>query len=173
MQHHDILTQVALINAGNILPSQILGLLNNYKAKKRWEEHASLMLHSFIEQSSLSRANFVGYTWEKTSTSQDLFSCSLYWKKSLIYSHPIAGIHQSKTGKEQHGEFKNTTKILNIRWKIKISTEIWAYMKIVVPVRKRRTNTATEVENVSEYVMKSIRWLHVMLDFFYVKYNFY
>jgi hypothetical protein len=43
MQHYDILTQVALINAGNILPSQILGLLNNYKAKKRWEEHASLI----------------------------------------------------------------------------------------------------------------------------------
>ena len=158
MQHHDILTQVALINAGNILPSQILGLLNNYKAKKRWEEHASLMLHSFIEQSSLSRANIVGYTREKKSTNQDLFSCSLYWKKSLIYSHPIAGIHQSKTGKEQHGEFKNTTKILNIRWKIKISTEIWAYMKIVVPVRKRRTNTVQVVENVSEMLLRQITY---------------
>jgi len=25
------------------------------------------------------------------------------------YSHPIAGIHQSKSGKEQRGEFKNKT----------------------------------------------------------------
>ena len=44
--------------------------------KSSIEEHASLMFHSFTEQSSLPLANFVGQASEK-STDQALFSCSM------------------------------------------------------------------------------------------------
>jgi hypothetical protein len=46
----------------NILLSLVLGIPNYYKVKRRRGEHASLMLHSFTEQSSLPLANFVGHT---------------------------------------------------------------------------------------------------------------